>query len=72
MASEPQTAFPVHFSVLLSPSQKDKLDALSHILGMSRGALMRRMIEVLLLPQRELNQRLCVCEGERKVADIAF
>jgi hypothetical protein len=67
-----KTAYPVHFAVDLSTEQKDKLDGLSLMIGMPRAVLLRRMIEVLLIPQRQHGQRLCVCEGERKVFDIAF
>jgi hypothetical protein len=48
-----------------------KLTELARRLNTSKAGLLQRMIDVLLLPDRTLGQRLCVCNGDRKIADIA-
>lgn len=61
----------IHFTLNMTPGTKDRLNGVSHMLGCTQSELLRRLIDIVVLPDRLLNQRLCICEGDRKVAEIA-
>lgn len=55
------------FCVDLTPAEDKRLEDLATLLGVTKGAVVRRLIEVASVPKREAGQKLCVCDGERRV-----
>lgn len=66
-----ETKETTRFSIDFTLGQGDKLTRLSTLLGISKGEVIKRLLDAATIPDRANGQRLCVCNGDRKVSDIA-
>lgn len=59
------------FSVDLSAKENDRLEQIALRLNASKGDVIKRLIDAAAMASETENQRLCICEGDRRVAVIA-
>lgn len=58
-------------AVDLSLLQVESLRAAAQRIGTNMSDVLKRALDALLLPDRPKGERLCICNGDRKVSDIA-